>query len=353
MKLKSSSTKAKTFSSSIERFSLNKKGSLLFFVIFAGIGSALLIISHAATPTTSIEPETAAISSPAVTGTDSNASGGSYVQFKAVAANCTAGNIMNIVAHEDDDILFMNPDILHDVQVANFCVTTVYLTNGDDNLGNTYALSRETGAKAAYAYMASQPNNWLPDSFNIVDSAGVAHTMSGFTMRGQSRISLIFMRLPDGNVDGSGFSDGGFTSLMKLWLSTIPSMTSTNGDSYTDDTIKDVLTKLMTKFQPNHLNIQDYVGAFGDGDHADHHAGAYYAELASRAYTTPHTLTGYLDYLVASHPANIVGTDLNLKYNTWFSYTPYDSQVCQNMTACSADPNYGNWLQRQYLAGVE
>lgn len=56
---------------------------LLFAVVFAGIGSALLVLTHAATPTSSLEPENGTLQTNAVTGNDSNASGGKYVQFKA------------------------------------------------------------------------------------------------------------------------------------------------------------------------------------------------------------------------------------------------------------------------------
>jgi hypothetical protein len=66
---------------------------------------------------------------------------------------------LNIVAHQDDDILFMNPDILYQV-VAGHRQVTVYITAGnigrsDDVLGlppgdPAYPLAREAGAIAGY-----------------------------------------------------------------------------------------------------------------------------------------------------------------------------------------------------------
>src|SRR6478752_2238442 len=54
------------------------------------------------------------------------------VALVVVPAICTSANSsMNIVAHEDDDILFMNPPTYTDV-AAGRCLTTVYLTDGDD-----------------------------------------------------------------------------------------------------------------------------------------------------------------------------------------------------------------------------
>ncbi len=37
---------------------------------------------------------------------------------------------MAVVAHQDDSLLFLSPDLLHDIQAGD-CVTTVYVTAGD------------------------------------------------------------------------------------------------------------------------------------------------------------------------------------------------------------------------------
>jgi LmbE family N-acetylglucosaminyl deacetylase len=58
---------------------------------------------------------------------------------------------LNIVAHQDDDILFMNPDILNAV-VAGHRQVTVFITGGNtDEDGQAYALEREEGAIAGYS----------------------------------------------------------------------------------------------------------------------------------------------------------------------------------------------------------
>jgi len=67
---------------------------------------------------------------------------------------------LNIVAHQDDDILFMNPDILNTVLIAGHRQVTVYITGGniglkdfDNGLGTDpqYVLDREEGAIAGYS----------------------------------------------------------------------------------------------------------------------------------------------------------------------------------------------------------
>src|SRR3546814_4418800 len=59
------------------------------------------------------------------------------------------------VAHLDDDLLFMNPDIASNIE-AGGCVQVVYLTASDAGEGEHYMLGRERGVRAAYAYMAKQ-----------------------------------------------------------------------------------------------------------------------------------------------------------------------------------------------------
>jgi hypothetical protein len=64
---------------------LNNVHAAVFGVSFAAIGAMFLFSSHAATPAVSIEPENGALVSCATSGSDSNASGGQFVQF----SNCT------------------------------------------------------------------------------------------------------------------------------------------------------------------------------------------------------------------------------------------------------------------------
>ena len=74
--------------------------------------------------------------------------------------------VMQVVAHEDDDILFMNPDLSASVS-AGTGVVTVYVTAGESNGSLTgdprtlYAAQREEGARAAYAAMLKQSNTPL------------------------------------------------------------------------------------------------------------------------------------------------------------------------------------------------
>ena len=77
----------------------------------------------------------------------------SPTKITSAAAGCPQGTTLNIVAHLDDDLLFLNPDMLHNIQ-AGRCVRTVYLSASDDGRDASYWQGREVGEKAAYAQMS-------------------------------------------------------------------------------------------------------------------------------------------------------------------------------------------------------
>src|SRR5579884_226506 len=265
---------------------------------------------------------------------------------RAQAAACTTP-VLDIVAHEDDSLLFQSPDLLHAIQ-QGWCVRTVFMTAGDDGRDQTYWQGREAGALAAYAQMAGVSNTW------VQSDAGISgHPMPLYTLAGAPQVSLIFMRLPDGNADGSGFPSTGNTSMQQLWQNNIASLSAIDGSSsYTRQGLINTILALMQSFQPVQIRVQDYMGSYGDGDHSDHHTSAYIAQAAHQQYTTPHTFIGYMDYNTTLNPQNVTGTDLTNKQNAFYTYAPYDPNVCQTEAACSGT-NYQFWLQRQYTVGSE
>ena len=52
----------------------------------------------------------------------------------SAATNCSAGSTMTIVAHEDDSLLFLSPDLMHAIQ-GGLCIRTVFVTAGDAGQG--------------------------------------------------------------------------------------------------------------------------------------------------------------------------------------------------------------------------
>src|ERR1700729_3038089 len=76
------------------------------------------------------------------------------------SADCHAGTLVTVVAHLDDDLLFVNPGISDKID-AGWCVTVVHLIGGANGAKFDYVLLRETGTKLAYARMAGVQNEWI------------------------------------------------------------------------------------------------------------------------------------------------------------------------------------------------
>ncbi|MFD0346121.1 PIG-L family deacetylase [Kitasatospora aburaviensis] len=76
------------------------------------------------------------------------------------AAESTSVNasVVQIVAHQDDDLLFMNPDLLNSIR-SGTKTTTIYVTAGESNRkpAEPYARNRQVGVQLAYAAMAGVP----------------------------------------------------------------------------------------------------------------------------------------------------------------------------------------------------
>ncbi len=200
----------------------------------------------------------------------------------APSSACPTGATLDVFAHQDDTLLLGSPDLLHDV-TGGRCVRTVFLTAGDDGMDQTYWSSRESGVEVAYAQMAGVPDVWTSSD------AGVAgHPMPLLTLSGNPRISVVFMRLPDGMVPGTGSALYGYQSLQRLYTDVIPTVTADdNSSSYTKQDLTAALTALMDSYAPDRINTQDYAGVFGDGDHSDHHAAAFFTRDAASGVFDP------------------------------------------------------------------
>ena len=252
---------------------------------------------------------------------------------------------MVFVAHEDDDLLFVNPDIQADVD-AGRCVRTVYLTAGDG--GGQYYPAREAGERDAYSQMAGAANTWLQS-----DAGMPGKPASLYTLNPNDRVSLVFLRLPDGNGDGLGFPANGGASLQKLYDGRLASLTTKDATAiYSRAELISALGSLMANFQPDVIRAQNYLDPFGAGDHSDHIASARFARLAHNTYATAHTFYGYVDNPITDRPANLTSAQKAGKQATFLAYARNDVGVCQTAAQC-VQSGYDNWFARRYLLGSE
>jgi len=259
---------------------------------------------------------------------------------------CPAGTVMNIVAHQDDDLLFQSPALISVIR-EGLCVRTVYVTAGDANQTADYWTSRENGVRAAYAELAGVANTWT------TTDAGIAgHPIPVATLDGATKISLAFMRLPDGFPDGSGGSNNGYQSLQKLYGGVLNTITTVDGSSsYTLSTLQDTLLALMNSYQPDQIATLDFAGSYGDGDHSDHHTVAYLVLATQQRYSLPHTLTGYQGYGIVLRPSNVSEPDLTTKTNAFLTYAQYDYRTCNTAEVCATEA-MGARFSRSYTVAL-
>ncbi len=256
--------------------------------------------------------------------------------------------ILQIVAHEDDDLLFMNPDLLHSIKQGD-CVRTVYITAGDAGSSKFYWLGRERGSEAAYSLLSGVQDNWVGQTVKLDNQQFISAVSPGAS----GQLSLLFMHLPDGSPDGQGFANSQHESIAKLVSGEIPAITSVDNQStYSSDNLTKALEKIMDMYQPDEIRTQrPYNDSVDFSDHSDHLTVGTLASAAFASYTQRHpaaTLDYYTGYPIYELPENVVNEDLQLKEQAFFTYAQYDGAVCGSMDACMASGNYGAYLQRQY-----
>ncbi|KAF7175120.1 hypothetical protein CNMCM7691_006524 [Aspergillus felis] len=257
-----------------------------------------------------------------------------------VALTATAGaQTLNIVAHEDDDLLFFSPKLLSEIRSGR-SVRTIFITAGDAGNGADYWTSRQEGSKAAYAQMSGDDNSWTESDAGIP-----GFNIPLFKLNNNPSISLVFLQLPDGNTGGDGFGSG---SLQQLWQGTISSLTSWGGSSYSKSDLVNVLRHLADNFKYDHINTQDFVHDYGDGDHSDHHTAAYFVHEAFADCASTASITGYMGYPVESEPANVEGDLLSQKKAVFYNYAGYDRNTCHSDEGCNGRVE-ALWIQREYI----
>lgn len=267
--------------------------------------------------------------------------------------SCNTLSVMNFVAHEDDDLLFMNPDLTHEIQ-AGYCVRSVYLTAGDAGHGEFYWLSREQGSEAAYDNMLgiSPATIWIQ---RIVELSS-HEFITVANPKGNFKISLIFMYLPDGNLNGQGFSSSGYESLVKLYSGQISVINSVDQQSYyTSAQLTAALSVLMSAFQATEINTQSDFISTQYPDHSDHMTVSLFVKQAYQQYETQQyanqvviPIKFYIGYPVHQMPANVSGINLQEKEATFLAYAKYDGSTCQTLQQCLQISTYEAYLTRQY-----
>jgi LmbE family N-acetylglucosaminyl deacetylase len=255
---------------------------------------------------------------------------------QAATPSSSTGGVLNIVAHQDDDLLFLSPALLLSLR-SGAPVRTMYLTAGDDGRPTPYWRGRESGIRAAYATMLGAANVWHPAPPTAPAPVRV--------LAAAPQVSLQFLRLPDGG-PGHGFPLHQNQSLPQLWRGQQAVIHAVDGSArYTRASLIQALVTVMDEIQPNIVRTQDFHGRFNDGDHNDHHAAAFLTQAASRLARHPHWLEAYQDYSISARPDDVPGAQLRGKERAFDAYAAHDRLVCtKHVPSCA----FSQWQPRQY-----
>lgn len=238
-----------------------------------------------------------------------------------------------VSAHPDDALLFRGDALYSDLHTSKVTVVHVITTAGDAGRTDGWWQAREAGALEAF-YATLSPNS--------VASSWV--TVNGRSLQRFSAPGWVsyFLRLPDGNVDNSGFPSTGRRTLAKLQSGAIPSLTALDGSatyngwaSFTG-TLKAIFVKErqgMATVRP-WVNASDYNRTANPHDHADHYATA---DALNSFVKTGYNRAWWVSYDVENRPDNIQGFELESKRYLFYAHG-YGIQ-----DRIGEPPNGGEW----------
>jgi len=229
------------------------------------------------------------------------------------------GHVMHVVAHPDDDLFFVNPDVSAAI-AAQLPVVTVYVTagqlTGNGATDGQRARNRQLGVMAAYAHMCGSIDpQWTGDVLWVAGRQVERYVLEGST----APVELVFVNLPDGGLDAVNSGQSRTTVLAAGGL-------VTRAFSYVKADVVGVLAGLMACYQPTVVHTLD---ALPDtryaAEHADHVAVAKLAAQAAAAFSDALPLVAHRCYTVQDAPANLDADTRAGKQAAISSYAAYDS----------------------------
>ncbi|MFB7664197.1 PIG-L family deacetylase [Kitasatospora sp. NPDC056138] len=307
----------------------------------------------------------------------------------AAALDGTSGStVVQILAHPDDDLYFMNPDLEQSID-ANDRLVSIYLNCGESGGINkvpgskdrpkpdeaAYAGARRQGLRQAYALMATGRHlaPWEVSTETLPDGTAVEVD----TLAGHRGVTLVFL-----GVSQHFRSTGGSSiSLPDLWSDpTAVSQTLASTGSpvqgnhlVTHESLIAGLVHLLGRYRPTLVRTMDpdpdmqvhdgtqkqHHDQDGYSDHPDHTAAALFTYAALERYSStggrPYTVTAYRGYYNERWPQNLPAQLVRRKADVLNTYGGDPRNGCTFVAGCGdydvgQDRSYGTgWLQRTSL----
>ncbi|GAB3226386.1 PIG-L family deacetylase [Glycomyces halotolerans] len=290
---------------------------------------------------------------------------------------------MQIVAHPDDCLYFINPRIARVLATgAGSC--TVVLTAGEADGRNTkdpagapdfagYSAARNTGLRRAYAYLATGDSESPWDRTCVDLDSGQQVEMC--VLRDRPEVHLIFCSL----WTNLGRITGDYTRLIALWQGRLdaslvlpPTDSPLTAEATVDrDTVRATLLELLDRYRPAVVNTLDpdpdqvvgpKLGAeqTGYSDHIDHTAAALFAWDAVREWGGASVIESWRGYYNRRWPGNLGAADRDVKGRALNVYAWADGLDCGALAGCGdrlvvgpdTGDTYGMGTHPRYTAAV-
>ncbi|MBN3759441.1 PIG-L family deacetylase [Burkholderia sp. Ac-20365] len=256
---------------------------------------------------------------------------------RAATVDCSAGTLVTVVAHLDDDLLFVEPAISDQLR-AGWCVTVVHLIGGANGTNFAYVQKREEASRLAYARLAGVANTWDETTLRIEGKP-----VYQLTLKAQPRVRLLELRLPGGAVRG------GRVPLALLWDqgATLTTYPMGHGElaaaRYTRASLSAVLQTILkdaTRIATLNPDTVPFI------EHPDHIYAARITRHVAQNIARPIPIVFYTTYPTGNWPATLFGEPAQRKRDAAASYFSIDGGDFAHVFG-----EYqwdGNWVLRNY-----
>ncbi|CAM5279811.1 hypothetical protein SABIM44S_04970 [Streptomyces abikoensis] len=299
----------------------------------------------------------------------------------------TSESFVHVIAHPDDSLYFMNPELEQSILGGGPSVT-VCLTGGESDGRNAlsnapgykrlpekrseFVRARLNGFREATAQMATGDwlSPWTVEPLSLVPGIQVEL----HTLRAAPQVQLIFLEL----IEARTLRNPRKESLRGLWLGATPKLTTLlpagspvkRTFQYGRQQVIDTLVAIFERYQPTVVRTLDpnpthlpkppefpdappVLRGIAKYDHQDHTTSAFFAQAAlaeywGRKHARPTAVDSYVGYEVSHLPANLdkATTDHKLKFLDTYGWA--NGKDCDDDAGCG-DRKVGNTSHTKYL----
>jgi hypothetical protein len=223
-----------------------------------------------------------------------------------------------IVAHADDWQLFMQPNAYNDLVAPDTKVVFIITTAGDAGANHTFWSAREEGCKSSIRFCLAPLTDLIESNSSIEKNNRSINCWSA------NNSLVYFLRLPDGNLDGSGFPRYNNQSLTKFRTGDFSTITAVdNSSSYHSwaefyTTIQSIIQDESGNIPDIWINFLSPNDAINPNDHIDHIATGHAVEQMEMFST--YRQVAFVGYSVHNTPIPLSPENLFWKAGMFAAY---------------------------------